>query len=371
MARGKVNRITYERFGILVSDFPAYKENGTLSGDLTRVQSMSYGFQHPALDVKSVGSDQLITQGGESPIVRQPEVNCDISYIFSSGENEETIGFHLGSDGSILKNFFEAPKTDDVNLILIADQGCGHRDLNNVTDPQGFSDYNLIGFGNAFLTQYSYSAKVGSLPQCSISYACSNLRFDEYNPESPPELPSVRLGVDNVFSEEKLFIDQESFNTHTENDLPSIMPGAIVVDITKKAGRHGGAKIEDLEASIQSIDIDIPISRQDIYGFGSNYVFDRKLKFPIIASVSIEMILTNMNTGQIESFFLEGSRYDMIVTHSERDSSGAIQSVNSFKIQEAQLKSQNYNQSIGPNASVSSDFTFGISPSGGFSFYRE
>lgn len=370
MGKSKVNRITYERFGILVTDFPAFKAGGTTSGDLTRVQDMQYNFSHPAMDIKSVGSDSLITQDQESPIVRQPDINCNISYIFSSGENEEKIGLYLGSGASILKNFFEAPSTDDVNLMLVADGDCGHRDLNNVTDVQGFSGYNIIGFGNAFLTSYKYSASVGGLPSSSISYSCSNIRFDEYQENSPPQLPSIKLGVDNEFSKENIILDENSFNPHSENDVPGILPGGVIINITKHAGAHGGALIEDLEAAIQNISIDVPIQRQDIYGFGSNYVFDRKLKLPIIGSASVDMILREFYTGEIDSFFTEGSRYDMVISHSERDSYGNVTNINSFKIEDAQLKQQSYSQSIGKNASVSSSFSFGISASGGLKFYR-
>lgn len=370
MGKSKVDRITYERFGILVTDFPAYKQAGTTSGDLTRVQSFDYNFSHPAKDVKSIGSDELITQNLESPIIRQPEVQCNLSYIFSSGENEEKIGFHLGSDGSVLKNFYQNQSTDDVSLILFADNGCDHRDLNNVTDQQGFSGYNVIGFGNAFLTSYSYSASVGSLPTASISYSCSNMRFDQYKENDPPTLPSLKLGIDNQFSQEKLQIDENSFNPHTENDVPGILPGGVVVNITKNAGEHGGAVLDDIEAAIQNININLPLDRQDIYGFGSNYVFDRKLKFPIIGSVSMDMILTELYTGEIDSFFTKGSRYDMVISHIYREQDGSAKNINSFKIENAQLKQQDYSQSIDQDAAVSSSFTFGVSPSGGLKFYR-
>jgi hypothetical protein len=370
MGKSKVDRITYERFGILVTDFPAYKQAGSTSGDLTRIQSFDYNFSHPAIDIKAIGSDRLITQDLESPIVRQPEVECNLSYIFSSGENEEKIGFHLGSDASVLKKFYDNQLTDDVNLILFADSECEHRDLNNVTNENGFSGYNVVGFGNAFLKSYNYSASVGSLPTASISYACSNMRFDEYKENDPPTLPSLKLGVDNKFSEETLQIDENSFNPHTENDVPGILPGGVVVNITKNAGEHGGAVLDDIDAAIQSVNINLPIERQDIYGFGSNYVFDRKLKFPIIGSVSMDMILTELYTGEIDSFFTKGSRYDMVISHIHREQDGTSKNINSFKIENAQLKEQTYSQSIDQDATVSSSFSFGVYPSGGLKFYR-
>ena len=108
MAQGVISNLTYERLGVLVSNFPAYKTEGTTTGDLMRVQSMNYSFQHPALDVKSIGSADLITKDGESPVVRQPDINCNLSYLFTSGENEESLGLYLGSDASIFKNFFDS-----------------------------------------------------------------------------------------------------------------------------------------------------------------------------------------------------------------------------------------------------------------------
>ena len=99
MAQGTITRLTYERLGILLTDAPAYKENGTKYTDLIRVQSMDYGFSHQAVDVKAVGSDKLVTRNGQSPIVRAPDVNCNIEYLFAEGQNEIAAGLHIGKDG--------------------------------------------------------------------------------------------------------------------------------------------------------------------------------------------------------------------------------------------------------------------------------
>ena len=59
MAQGVISHLTYERLGVLVSDFPAYKTTPYASGDLMRVQSLNFSFSHPAIDMKAVGSDVL------------------------------------------------------------------------------------------------------------------------------------------------------------------------------------------------------------------------------------------------------------------------------------------------------------------------
>ena len=106
MAQGAITRLTYERLGILLTDAPAYKENSSKISDLIRVQSFDYGFSHESLDVKAIGSDSLLTRkvGGQSPIVRAPNVNCNIEYYFCEGRNENSAGLYIGKDGSVLKN---------------------------------------------------------------------------------------------------------------------------------------------------------------------------------------------------------------------------------------------------------------------------
>ena len=365
-------RFTYEKFGVLVSDFPAYKENGTTSGNLIRIQDLNYEFQHPTLDVKQIGSDDLVQRDADSPIVRQPEINCSINYLFSSGENESAIGLYTYSDASILKNYFNAPTTDDMNIVVVAASDPGHRDLNFVPD-NGFSGYHVIGMGNCFLTQYSYNAQIGSLPEASISYAGSNMKFDIYDPSDVPTLPSVKLGVDNPPSDEKIYLDSKSFEEELVDEGNAVMPGDMIIEISKEAGDHGGAPLESLSAAIQSISIDLPIQRQQIYGFGSNYVFDRKLQLPIIGTANIDMILREYATGEIESFFREGARYEILIKHTDRyHHSGKLELasvISNIQIDHAQLKSQSFGNQIGGQSTVSSSFNFGVSASKGLRIY--
>lgn len=365
MAKCTPTRLTYERLGVLVTDFPAYKENGTTSGNLIRVQSMDYSFQHPAVDVKSIGSDSFMQRDGESPIIRNANVSCNINYLFSSGENEKFLGLHVGADGSILKSRFESESTDDINVIAVASNEGLHRDLSNAED---YSGYHVIGIGNCFLDSYNYNAAVGQLPTASVSFRGSNMTFDTYEPSDVPTLPAIKLGMENTKSEEKLNLDQDSFGYDIVPQANVIMPGDIMINIQKLAGNYGGVPIEAEDAAIQSISLNVPIERQDIYGFGSNYVFDRKLKLPIMAELSMDIILREYDTGSINSFFKEGSKYNMTIDHTNRYKySGQYHDVvNQFVIEDAQLRSQSYKKQIGGQVEVSTSFAIGIDASGGF-----
>ena len=329
MAQGTLTRLTYERLGILLTDAPAYKENGTKYTDLIRVQSMDYGFTHQALDIKAIGSDRLVTRDGQSPVVRAPDVNCGIQYLFAEGQNEIGAGLHIGKDGSVLKNFFESTTTDDINILVVASSEDNHKDLNFLVGESDFENYNVIGIGNAYLTSYSYEAAVGQLPTSSLSYAGSNMKYDVYSSSARPTLPAIKPGINNVESSEQVYLhhsqlrdvshdregDGHVFDEHYIPEVSTTKPGDIKVTITKKSGGRGGAKLDQIHAAIQNISIQLPIERQDIFGMGSNYVFNRKLKLPIIGQLSLDMVVRGYEPDEVDSFLTKADVYDLVVTH--------------------------------------------------------
>lgn len=329
MAQGTLTRLTYERLGILLTDAPAYKERGSQYTDLIRVQSMDYGFTHQALDIKAIGSDKLVTRNGQSPVVRAPDVNCNIEYLFAEGQNEIGAGLHVGKDGSVLKNFFDSTTTDDINILVVASSEDENRELNFLTSESDFENYNVIGIGNAYLTSYSYNAAVGQFPTSSLSYAGSNMKYDVYSSSARPTLPAIKPGINNIESSEEVYIDRSQmrdvshdregdghvFDEHHDPEISTTKPGDIKVTITKNSGARGGAKLDEIHAAIQSLSVDLPINRQDIYGMGSNYVFNRKLKLPIIGSLSVDMIVRGYEPDAVDSFLTEADTYDLIIEH--------------------------------------------------------
>ena len=333
MAQGTLTRLTYERLGILLTDAPAYKESGTKYTDLIRVQSMDYGFTHQALDIKAIGSDKLVTRNGQSPVVRAPDVNCGIQYLFAEGQNEIGAGLYIGREGSVLKNFFESTTTDDVNILVVASSEDNHKDLNFLIGESDFENFNVIGIGNAYLTSYSYEAAVGQLPTSSLSYAGSNMKYDVYSSSARPTLPAIKPGINNIESSEEVYLhrsqlrdvshdrdraegqDGHVFDEHHIPEVSTTKPGDIKVTINKRSGGRGGAKLDQIHAAIQNISIQLPIERQDIFGMGSNYVFNRKLKLPIIGQLSLDMVVRGYEPDEVDSFLTKADVYDLVITH--------------------------------------------------------
>jgi hypothetical protein len=328
VAQGAITRLTYERLGILATDSPAYKNVPAEYIDFIRVQDFNYSFSHVAQDIKSIGSDSLITRDGQSPVLRAPDVNCSINYLFSEGQNELAAGLFIGKSASVVKDFISSSMTD-INLIVVSSNSDSHSDFNLLKNESDFEGFDVLGIGNAFLTKYSYNAAVGQLPSASLTFAASNIKYDEYKSADRPTLPAIKLGIDNQESFEEIYLDESRivndnhrtlmhegvFGSHKEYETSAIMHGDIKVKITKTSGHRGGAKLESLSALIQNVSIDLPIERQPIYGMGSNYMFDRKIKLPIMGSISMDMLFNGCEKDEIDRFLHKSDVFDIQIKH--------------------------------------------------------
>lgn len=324
MAQGVIDRLTYERLGILLTNSPGFKEEGSIYRNLIRVQGMNYSFTHVSSDIKAIGSDRLITRNYQSPVIRGPEVNCAISYLFAGAINEKSAGFHLSQEYSILKDFINKSSTDDINIIVVTSNKNEHEDLNLLPSEVDFENFNVIGIGNAFLVSYKYNLSVGKLATAELSYSGLNMSFDLYSTESKPKLPSIKLGPENSKSKEEVSLSsfaidnfyhesETAFDPHTSREVSATAAGDITSSIIKLSGDRGGSVLDSVHAAIQNLDIDVPIPRQDIYGMGSNYAFNKKLKLPIIGNMSIDMVLRELDQDATETFLNESDTYEIIV----------------------------------------------------------
>lgn len=202
-------KVSYESAGILIGPSPAFsshtgEDNYCMMDQVNRVQDANFSFSVERQDIKQINSFLM----ADRKIVSQPEVNLSFSYLLTNSFNERKFGFHISDNEkhSAIKNFYDKT-TEDRNLFFLITNREG-RDLEFSTNIYGeqyrsddftksigaarqenqddsdvklydFKDYDIIGFGNSFLTNYSISAAVGSFPSASVDWACCNMKFDK------------------------------------------------------------------------------------------------------------------------------------------------------------------------------------------------
>ena len=276
-------------------------------------------------------------------------------------------------------------------------------------------DLDLIGFGNCYLESYSISATLGSFVTCSLSYACSNITFDIVGPDvySPAvdnsgtrsgakvTLDGAALGAafeaipvkyewsvsreynvndrvvygDETYEALQSSMGQEPSDgsvywTSDTNASLALSPGDVEVKlINNKPTQHNtkGFHSVDLnadDASIQSIEINVPIERKDINSFGSNYMRDRKMQFPILATLDLSFITRDYEKkGQIANIFNDDIDYDVVITFYNRTSLSKKIERATIKVHNAKLNAESHTAAIGGFATVDASFLFEATPS--------
>ena len=293
-----LNKITYEALGLFIND-----TGSSYSGDqnfslINLVQDASFDFNINRENIKQIATtpnDDFVAQ----PVINEPTVNLNYSYLANQlFLNEKKLGFHIGDDNSIFKDYSSTGIDDKNILFIVANSG----DFDELAFADNYTGYDILGLGNCFLTNYSIQAGVNDLSRASASYICSNVQYDKYSEDST--LPSINL---------------VSGNQNDPFTLTVTGTGASEVDFFRSSDITLQLENPDFGAEIsgghlQSFNINVPIERNDLYGFGSNYVRNRKIKFPIMANIDFSLVAHQFNTGNLADIFNKDSAYDFKIT---------------------------------------------------------
>jgi hypothetical protein len=167
------NRQIYPADAIYISDGTispiATHATGRIK-QLHRVQSANYGGQISRTDINQFGQLGRI----DSLVISSPEYTFDTEYYIHDGYNEAKLGFTL--DSTFTTSSLSGLLVSDPTLNSGAAGVLSGRNIFILTTPEGIdanffsgsgSGNNIVNVGNAFLTEYSVNAAVGSIPLVS------------------------------------------------------------------------------------------------------------------------------------------------------------------------------------------------------------
>jgi hypothetical protein len=312
---------------------------------------------------KQIGSQKYAIDD----IVRSPDVNFNVSYLFSPYlVNEYLFGLYK-------KEKLTSPTelNQDQNFYLIINDQNGNDFLPSFTGAvprSNFSGVTCISIGNCFLNNYSVGFNVGSLPTVSCSFVGSNLKLDNLT-GNRMGIPAINLQSGNQVNSG--FVDFSNFKTSLSGysaQVASDVPNVYRLPVTKPSDvqptlsnlQCGGATLIS-GALIQSFNIDIPIERTNLYGLGSNYVYGRKANSPARGSVSISVIVDDFNTGELASLNRSEQSYDFEIDMQNPKNGEQA----SFIIQNAKVNSVSYSLSTNGRMDFSANYSFEINDNEG------
>ena len=354
------NRVIYQSEAL----FTSKQVDSTGRADhaqLRRVQSANYSFNVTRTDVNQFGQLSRI----DSLILEAPTVSADVSYLLTDGFNEEALGFS-NSDLNVGFVSGQIESTSGQNLYIVtAAEG---KDANFSTGVFG-----TIGIGNAFVTDYSFEASVGSLPTVTVSFEGSNMNASSNvtgkvtgddagfsGNLSGAGIDTVSgIPLDNQTSTTGIFLRPAQDATET-GVITALRPG----DVTLSLANADDDTIVDIVgndgAHVQSASLSIPLSRTPIERLGTKFPFARTVDFPITPTLSVSAIVNQTQQRALTDIIDN----DAFISSAEIQikQPGTTNNAAVYKLTNLKLDSESFSSSIGPNKTV--DLTFSVSIGG-------
>jgi len=353
------NRVIYAGTDILISDTPSWEDQTNFSNLklLKRVQSSAISISNPVSRSRQIGSSEYTFQKYTQP----PEIQVGINYYLSDNSNELLLGLVADGSSGIFSNFAESGKDRNLYFALTEADGL---DADDITNAVGLD---VFAVGNAFLSSYSLNAQVGDIPSVDLSFDCVNMTFQTYAGTGPEgsEVPSINLPAGNKSTEKYLLsgynFDLTNYLSNQSDRASALRPGDINLELQQPI--MGGARYSGQSpANITSMQINLPIERRDLVGFGSNFPYDKRIIFPIVGTIAFEGYIDEPVTGDFSNIFDDENAYDLIFNFKKQDQTTGFR----VEIENARVESQSFNQAIGDNLTFSSEFSFSVSATAGF-----
>jgi len=381
------DRIIYQSESLFTSKPKTTGQNITSADikEVNRFQEISYNFEVTRTDINEFG--QLAALSRE--VTESPTVALDFSYYLTDGTSEKAIGLNVNdlSSANALNSANWLPLTASM-LDPTKDSGQSHGasadELNYyiVTAPEGndvhasgnnanlnTANHGLIGIGNGFITSYGINAAVGELATANVSVEGSNISFE----------PSLAAAVGNMAIDKNSAVGATIDNTisfanvasNTGPSVTALRPGDIAIDFDARgwfdesfAGglNVGGPLLPGQEPTasgtaihVQSVSLELPVSRSPLNRLGSHFPFARKTDFPVNMTLSVSALATDLVKGSLDTLICgDEAPRDIAIIMQGRCGEGSAPLV--ILMRNALLDSESFSSSIGDNKTV--DLTF-------------
>lgn len=312
---------------------------------LTRIQSANYSFNVARTDVNQYGELGRI----DAVILTPPTVSLDFTYLLTNVNNEAALGLTVNQGVSCLSGLLSKAQDEKNYFISTAPQG---------TDDAGFTNNLLrkvLGFGNGFLANYTSTASVGSFATASVSVEALNFAAyatgGGYNPAINPTDGTPAAGTFILPFASSGFAGQ----------ISAIRPG----DVNILLGNLDLIGADPTDLKVQSYSLSIPLARENIDKLGSLFPSSKDLQVPINTTLSVECVVGDSATGNLSNIFCNDKEYDVTLNLRAPSCPGASGNIAvQYLFKGAKLSNHSYSSSIGPNKTISFEFTSQIAGAG-------
>lgn len=343
---------------VVIGDSPSFKTTDETGYIFAGVQNASFSVPLNRQTQKQVGSCYYSVDD----LVRHPDVDLSIDYLFSPTlANENLLGLNVYNGDGVLSDssgsFISGLEDQSYNFYFYnhPDQNFDAIEYITSNDVNSPNDGELISFGNAYLTEYGLSFANRSLPVVSTKFKCCNVEGELYTGDISS--PSINLMSGNNIGVGNLNFSGTKSESNFDVDLTSPIlsrPGDLTIELENL--QVGGQTIAGADHMMQSMSIQLPVSRVDLHGLGSDYIRDRKMQYPLRGNLSIASLVSGYQTGFISGLLRNEQTYNFDITAGSCE--GEVYSV--FDFNDLKLETFDYSMAVNDRMQYSASFSFAM-----------
>lgn len=343
--------------------------SGVHAVQLHRIDSLSWETDLAATrtDVNEFGQLARIASLRTSDIAP----TLSIGYYLGNGENEHHLGFNisgLSNAGATQSQFISGILAENVkkrarNLyVLVAAEG---EDAFNA-DPASHgnnAEQDVITFGNCSLSNYSVDLSVGEIPRVDVELVANNVSYiTGANSGNYSALPTSLLNNPSLNRTAAAAADTGTWSLPVPDtgntDVDVLKPGDVTITFGAAAQglEIGGVSLSDI--CVQSLNIDIPLSRTPIECLGDAFAVSQSLDFPIDVTIGVSAFVKDFASGSLQQVLLnavDGQKQDITVSIKNRNNTAKDAIV--YKMKNVILDNQNFSLGLDDNETVDLQFS--------------
>lgn len=360
MARSRVlsqsKAVYVTQTGLLVSD--GAKPSGVEATQLHRIDNVSF-------EVDIAGSRQDIREFGKlarigTLVDSDLNATASIGYLLTDGENENHLGFEIKDSltgdfvGNVqgISGFLTESDAHKERNIFVCTVGEG-KDAFASESWEDRTEHDVVGLGNAFISDYSVELSVGDIPRADVSVEANNIAF--YTGVSSGLFnPSIGLTDATRVDSGQAALPIPSTGT---SDVDVLRHGQIQLDLESATDLGiGGANLAEFHP--QSVSLTVPLAREALERLGNERAYSRPLSFPIDVTLSVNAFTADLQAGEL-STLLTGcggqEKRNINVKLFDRCDGSSLRL--GYQLRQAVLDSQSFSQDLEGNETVDLQFS--------------
>jgi hypothetical protein len=360
---------------VAIGQSPSWTTGNDSARLFSLVQNCNFSVSNERQKLKQIGNKSYAV----NDLVRAPNVELSFDYYLSPYINNELAMNFQQKTADNMGAFINMKNTNN-NFYIVIDpedlRDAFDQPKNPIITNTSYSGFNVLSFGNCYLNKYSVNFSLNEIPTVSVGFEASNMKFDVLTGNSIT-IPAINSMVGNSVNAGSLnlsgfyssltgnFITGLS-NGKTEYNPPVVVPSYCTFSLQNL--QVGGVSLSAQSKPIlQSLSLNFDLPRTPLYGLGSNYVYNRKLEYPINGSVSLSAQVSGFSSGFLSGMLYNESGYNFDISFSEPSKFAT----GFYSITNARLDNFNYSMAVNDVLNFTAEFSVETNDSAGFLIDRK